>query len=439
MLVRPLIFAALAAFALSACSSGDPAPIEQTFGASPRLAAPDAQSLPTIKVAEAIGWPEGAQPVAAQGLEVAAFGEALDHPRQMLVLANGDVLVAQSSTRPSPGNSIEARIANWMQGRAGALGNGPGQITLMRDADGDGVVEMQKTLIGQGLNQPYGMAQVGSWLYVANTNALVRYPFTPGQTEIAAAPEKVLDLPYRAEGNGHWTRNLIVSPDGAKLYVAVGSASNIGDFGMEAEEGRAAIWEVDLATSEARVFATGLRNPVGMDFVPETGNLWTVVNERDMLGDDLVPDYMTHVVDGAFYGWPYSYFGQNLDPRITGDAQRPQLVESARVPDYALGAHTASLGLAFYQAALFPAGYRGGAFIGQHGSWNRSVRSGYKVVFVPFASGAPSGPPQDVLTGFLDSQERAMGRPVGVAVDAAGALLVADDVGDRIWRVTPAG
>ncbi|MDX2237261.1 MAG: sorbosone dehydrogenase family protein [Hyphomonadaceae bacterium] len=434
--MRHLILAACAL--LAACGGPAPAPVEQGMGADPALPAPAPQALPTIRIAKPIGWAEGAAPQPAPGLAVAAFGQPLDHPRQIVALANGDVLVVQSSTQRGPVRSPTDLVRNFIMESAGAGTVSPNRIALLRDANGDGAVELQTTLIDHDLNQPYGAAQVGAWLYVANTDALVRFPYSDGQTEITAPAERVLDLPYHAPDNGHWTRNLILSPNKTKLYIAVGSASNIADYGMAAEARRAAVWEVDVATNQARVYATGLRNPVGMDFVPGTAKLWTVVNERDMLGDDLVPDYMTEVVDGAFYGWPYSYFGQNRDPRVEADAAAEALIARARTPDYALGAHTASLGLAFYVGAALPARYQGGAFVGQHGSWNRASPSGYKVIFVPFAGGAPSGPPEDVLTGFLNARGEAMGRPVGVAVDRAGALLVADDVGDRIWRVTPA-
>lgn len=341
------------------------------------------------------------------------------------------MLLAESSSKPSEGGGVETMVANHLMRSGGAFAESANHITLLRDSDGDGVVDLKSQYIG-GLNQPMGMALIGDSLYVANTDALLRFAYVAGAETITAPGEKVLDLPYRAEGNGHWTRTLLASADGSKLYIAVGSASNIADFGMEAEKERAAIWEVDLATKQKRVFASGLRNPVGIAWEPSTTTLWTAVNERDLLGDDLAPDYMTSVKDGAFYGWPYSYWGKIVDTRV--EPQNAALVATAIAPDYALGAHTASLGLHFYTGATLPA-YTGGALIGQHGSWNRSQHAGYKVIFVPFAGGKPNGPPQDVLTGFLNAKGEAQGRPVGVVQDRTGAILVADDVGKIVWRV----
>lgn len=414
----------------AACSGQAPAP--PTYGANPSLPAPKAGLLPTINVPKAVGWPAGAAPVAAEGLTVTRYAEGLDHPRWLYLLPNGDVLVAEASSQPSKGGGITGFVANNMMRQGGAFDTGANHITLLRDADGDGDVDARHTFI-DGLKQPMGMALVGETLYVANTDALLKFPYTAGATTLAGPGEKVLDLPYRAGSNGHWTRTLLASPDQTKLFIAIGSVSNIGDSGMAVEEGRAAIWEVTLATGAHRVFASGLRNPVGIDWEPSTTTLWTAVNERDMLGDNLVPDYMTSVKDGAFYGWPYSYFGQNVDTRV--QPQDAALVAKAIAPDYALGAHTASLGLHFYTGAALPEKYRGGAFVGQHGSWNRSVPSGYKVVYVPFANGMPAGEAQDVLTGFLNAKGEAQGRPVGVATDRTGALLVADDAGDIVWRV----
>jgi glucose/arabinose dehydrogenase len=325
-------------------------------------------------------------------------------------------------------------VTRLAMGWAGADVPSPNRITLLRDTDGDGVAETKSTFLA-GLNSPFGMALIGSDLYVADTDAVLRFPYQEGATSIEAPGVEVTDLPAGAP-NYHWSKNIIASRDGAHLYAAVGSNSNAGENGMELEAGRAAIVEIDLATGQSRLFASGLRNPVGLALQPESGELWVAVNERDELGSDLVPDYMTGVKEGGFYGWPYSYFGQHLDPRVR--PQRSDLVAKAIVPDYALGPHTASLGLAFYDGKLLPERYRGGAFIGQHGSWNRNPVSGYKVIFVPFAGGRPSGPPEDVLTGFLSAEGEALGRPVGVAVDQSGALLVADDVGNTIWRVTPA-
>jgi glucose/arabinose dehydrogenase len=317
--------------------------------------------------------------------------------------------------------------------KAGSVTKSANRITLLRDVDDNGSAKT-RTVFLDGLHSPFGMVLVGNDLYIANTDAVVRFPYQSGQTEITAKGTMVMDLPG-GPINHHWTKNIVASPDGRHLYVSVGSNSNVGERGIEAEAGRAAIWEFERASGKSRVFASGLRNPVGMAFQPQSGILWTAVNERDMLGNNLVPDYMTSVTDGAFYGWPYSYFGQNVDTRMT--PPDPDLVASAIAPDYALGAHTASLGLEFYNADLYPSSYKGGAFIGQHGSWNRKPHSGYKVIFVPFADGKPNGPPQDFLTGFLDQDEIAQGRPTGVTIDKAGALLLADDVGNIVWRVTP--
>lgn len=415
-----------------ACSGPPPEP--PTFGANPELPAPGGGGLPTINVAKAVGWPAGAAPTAPEGFAVTRFAEGLAHPRWIYLLPNGDVLVAEASSQPSRGGGITTMIANNMMKRGGAFSEEANHITLLRDADGDGDVDERHRFIDD-LKQPMGMALVGDALYVANTNALLRFAYTPGATAIAGPGEKVLDLPYRDGGNGHWTRTLRASDDGTKLFIAVGSVSNIGDSGMDVEKDRAAIWELTLATGAHRIFASGLRNPVGLDFEPSTKTLWTAVNERDMLGDNLVPDYMTSVKDGAFYGWPWSYWGGNVDVRVK--PPNPEMVAKAIAPDYALGAHTASLGLHFYTGASLPEKYRGGAFVGQHGSWNRSVLSGYKVMFVPFANGAPAGAAEDFLTGFLNARNEAMGRPVGVAQDRTGALLVADDAGDIIWRVAP--
>lgn len=407
----------------------------QGSGPNPQLPAPNPGLLPTVNIAPAVGWPAGGKPTAAAGTQVSAFAEDLDHPRWLYVLPNGDVLVAESNApAANSGFSLKGWIAGKIMARAGAGVPSANRITLLRGMDSNGVAQTRSVFL-QGLNSPFGMALVGNELYIANADALMRFPYETGQSTITAPGVKVMDLPG-GPINHHWTKNVIASTDGQFLYVAVGSNSNAGENGMAVEEGRAAIWQFTRATGKARVYATGLRNPVGLAWQPATGALWTAVNERDELGNDLVPDYMTSVKDGAFYGWPYSYFGQHVDARVK--PPRPELVATAVAPDYALGAHTASLGLAFYDAALLPERYRGGAFIGQHGSWNRKPYSGYKVIFVPFAGGVPSGPPQDVVAGFLDQNGKAHGRPVGVAVDKAGALLVADDVGNIVWRVTPA-
>ncbi|HEX9946435.1 MAG TPA: sorbosone dehydrogenase family protein [Allosphingosinicella sp.] len=409
-------------------------PVSAGIGPAPVLPRPAKALLPTINIAKATGW-EGGKPTAARGLQVAAFAEGLDHPRWLHVLPNGDVLVAESNAPARPAKKgLRAAIERRLMKRAGAAGRSANRITLLRDGDGDGIAET-RTVFLSGLNSPFGMALVGGDFYVANTDAVIRFPYRTGETRIAATGTKLTDLPAGAR-NHHWTKTIVAGPDGSRLYASVGSNSNVAEHGMAEEEGRAAIWEIDRATGAKRLFATGLRNAVGLAVEPGSGVLWAAVNERDELGSDLVPDYMTSVRRGAFYGWPYSYFGANVDPRVK--PQRPDLVARAIVPDYALGAHTASLGLAFHGGGLLGARLGGGAFIGQHGSWNRRPASGYKVIFVPFAGGRPSGPPVDVLTGFLDSSGKARGRPAGVAVDKAGALLVADDVGNTIWRVTPA-
>jgi glucose/arabinose dehydrogenase len=406
------------------------------FGPQPVLPAPDRQLIPTVNVAPVQRWTAAQHPAVAAGLAIHAYARDLDHPRWLYVLPNGDVLVAETNAPPKPDDSkgIKGAIMQMQMKKAGAATPSANRITLLRGVDANGVAQTRSIFL-QGLNSPFGMALVGNELYIANADALMRFPYKEGQTAITAPGVKVMDLPG-GPINHHWTKNVIASTDGKFLYVSVGSNSNVGENGMAAEDGRAAIWQFTRATGKARVYATGLRNPVGLAWQPRTGALWTAVNERDELGNDLVPDYMTSVKDGAFYGWPYSYFGQHVDARVK--PPRPELVATAVAPDYALGAHTASLGLAFYDATLLPERYRGGAFIGQHGSWNRKPFSGYKVIFVPFTDGVPSGPPQDVVAGFLDGNGKAQGRPVGVAVDKAGALLVADDVGNVIWRVTPA-
>lgn len=407
------------------------------MGPNPEIPAPSTSLIPTIKVATAVGWANGQVPNAADGLMVGAFASGLDHPRWLHVLPNGDVLVAETNAprRPLANQGIRGFIFKKFQKRAGGAVPSADRITLLRDVDGDGVAELKTTLI-ENLNSPFGMALVGNTLYIANTDAVVRVPYRTGDTTISAAPEKVADLPGGLL-NHHWTKSLIANSPGTKLYVGVGSNSNVAENGMEAEDERAAILEIDPATGMHRVFASGLRNPVGLAWEPVTGMLWTAVNERDELGPDLVPDYMTSVKEGAFYGWPYSYFGQHVDKRV--EPPRPDLVAKAIVPDYALGSHTASLGLAWAHGTLLPARFDGGMFVGQRGSWNRKPPSGYRVIFVPFAGGKPSGPPIDVLTGFLDADGNARGRPVGVAIDTRGALLVADDVGNVVWRVTASG
>jgi glucose/arabinose dehydrogenase len=388
-----------------------------------------------VNVAPARGWPVDRTPRAAGGLAVNAFAAGLEHPRWLHVLPNGDVLVAETNAPPRPEDrsGFKGWMMMLMMKRAGAAPPSANRITLLRDADGDGIAELHEPFL-EGLNSPFGMTLVGETLYVANTDALMAFPYKTGSTRITEPGRKVADLPG-GPLNHHWTKNVIANADGSKLYVTVGSNSNVAENGMEKEERRAAILEIDAASGATRVFASGLRNPNGLDWQPQTGQLWTAVNERDELGDDLVPDYITSVRDGGFYGWPYSYFGQHVDDRV--EPPRPDLVAKAIVPDYSLGAHVAALGLIFYQGDLLPARYRNGAIIGLHGSWNRKPVSGYKVVFVPFVDGKPNGMPEDFLSGFLSEDEEAFGRPVGVAVDSKGAVLVADDVGNRIWRVAP--
>ncbi|RAI59738.1 PQQ-dependent sugar dehydrogenase [Roseicella frigidaeris] len=405
---------------------------EPAWGNGPRI--PEARpqgSLPTLKMPTARGWPDGMLPAAAPGLRVNAFAAGLDHPRWLQVLPNGDVLVAEAtSVLRSPRSLFDYAMVSTMR-RAGAMGVSANRIILLRDADGDGVAETRHVFL-EGLNQPFGMALVGDTFYVGNTDGLVAFPYVPGATRLTG-PGRVL---ARFKPGGHWTRSLLPSPDGRTLYIAVGSLTNIADEGMAVEEGRAAIHAYDLASGTLRPFATGLRNPVGMAWEPRTGALWTVVNERDGLGDETPPDYLTSVRDGGFYGWPYCYWGRTVDDRVPQD---PALVAQALTPDYALGGHTASLGLCWLPAGTLP-GFPEGMAIGQHGSWNRSTLSGYKLVFVPFAEGRPAGPARDILSGFLAPDEReSYGRPVGVTIGPDGSVLMADDVGNVVWRVTAAG
>lgn len=421
---------------LAACGESSTLQVSDGTGPSPKLPEPNKTLIPTVNIAPAIGWPEGAKPTAAAGTQVAAFADGLDHPRWLYVLPNGDVLVAETNAPPKPDDAkgIRGWVMEKVMGRAGAGVPSPNRITLLRDADHDGVAET-RTVFLENLNSPFGMALVGNDLYVADSDKLLRFPYQPGETAIKQAGTKVVDLPGGSI-NHHWTKNVVASKDGSKLYVSVGSNSNVGENGLEAEQGRAAIWEVDRASGEHRLFASGLRNPNGMAWEPQSGKLWTAVNERDEIGSDLVPDYITSVKDGAFYGWPFSYYGQHVDVRVS--PQNLDLVAKAIAPDYAVGPHTASLGLTFAEGSKLPAPFSNGAFIGQHGSWNRKPHSGYKVIFVPFEGGQPKGQPVDVLTGFLDKDEKAMGRPVGVVIDQQGDLLVADDVGNKVWRVSAA-
>jgi glucose/arabinose dehydrogenase len=420
--------------ALAACAPGASLPVEQGFGPNPVLPEAKKQAVPVVKIAKVVGWAAGETPKAAEGLKVSALASGLDHPRWLYVLPNGDVLVAESNSpeRPDGSGGLKGWIASKIMASAGAGTKSPNRITLLRDSNGDGVAEVKTTFLS-GLNSPFGMSLIGDTLYVANTDAVIAFPYGAGETSITAKGRKVADLPG-GPINHHWTKNILASPDGTTLYATSGSNSNVGENGMQAEVNRAAILAIDVKTGATRVFASGIRNPNGLDWNPQSGALWTAVNERDEIGNDLVPDYMTSVKEGGFYGWPYSYYGQTVDSRVS--PQRPDLVAKAIKPDYALGAHTASLGLAFYTGTNLPAAYLNGVFIGQHGSWNRKPVSGYKVLFVPFKDGMPNGVQQDILTGFLNGKGEARGRPAGVAVDKAGGVLVADDVGNVIWRVT---
>lgn len=407
------------------------APRMQAVGATPTIPLARKQGIMTLKMPTAKGWAPGQLPQAAPGLKVNAFASGLDHPRWIEVLPNGDVLVAEAKEQPAPPRTLMDRAAQATMRRARAIGVSANRISLWRDADGDGVAEIREVFL-DGQNQPFGMALVDDTFYVGNTDGIVAFPYADGQTRLTGPGRKLVDF----KPGGHWTRSLLVSPDRSKIHAGVGSLSNIGDHGMEAEEGRAAIWELDLASGKARIFASGLRNAVGMAWEPLTGVLWTVVNERDGLGDETPPDYLTSVQEGGFYGWPYCYWGQTVDDRV---APNPQMVARAITPDYALGGHTASLGLCWMPAGTLP-GFPDGMVIGQHGSWNRSILSGYRLIFVPFENGRPAGPPRDILWGFLSDDEKfSYGRPVGVAIGPDKAsLLMADDVGDIIWRITGA-
>jgi glucose/arabinose dehydrogenase len=422
---------------LGACGDEAKLPPGADTGPTPQLSEPRPSLIPTVNVADAKGWLQGHRPTVAAGFSIAAFATGLEHPRWLAVLPNGDVLVAETNgpPRPDDGGGIRGWAMRYLMGKAGAGGKSANRITLLRDADRDGVAEFRSAFL-TGLNSPFGMALVGSKLFVANTDEVVAFDYQDGATEIRTAGTKLANLPG-GPLNHHWTKSLIASEDGKRLYVGVGSNSNVAENGLEKEEGRAAIWEIDAETGKSRVFASGLRNPVGLALEPTTKALWAVVNERDELGSDLVPDYLTHVTEGGFYGWPYSYFGQHVDERVK--PQAPDLVAKAVTPDYAVGTHTGTLGLAFVpQGGQLP-GYGNGAILGQHGSWNRVPRSGYRVAFVPFENGKPSGDLRELVTGFVnDETDEAYGRPVGVSFDREGALLVADDVGNTIWRVTAA-
>ena len=423
---------------LAACGETALLTVSAGTGPQPELPPPQQRLIPTVNIAPAIGWPRDATPKAASGLQVSAFASGLEHPRWLLALPNGDVLVAETNAPPKPEDAkgIKAWIMGLVMKRAGAGVPSANRITLLRDSDGDGVADLRSVLL-ESLNSPFGMALVGEQLYVANSDAVLRFPYASGDTRIAAPGLRLVTLPA-GPINHHWTKNLIASADGSKLYVTVGSNSNVAERGIEAEAGRAAIWEVDANSGAHRIFASGLRNPNGLAWAAASAAqapvLWTVVNERDELGSDLVPDYLTSVRDGAFYGWPYSYYGQHVDARVK--PPQPELVATASLPDYALGPHVAPLGLVSSVGSSLPAAYANGMFVGLHGSWNRRPHSGYKVIFVPFAAGKASGPPVDVLSGFLSEEGNAFGRPVGVALDKRGALLVADDVGNTVWRVS---
>ena len=426
--------AAATAIMLAGCGDLARLPVSAGTGPNPTLPAARPALIPTVNIAPAKGWAAGSAPTAAAGMQVAAFATGLDHPRWLLVLPNGDVLVAETNAPPKPedGKGIKGWVMRLVMQRAGAGTPSANRITLLRDTHGKGVADVRSAYL-EGLSSPFGMALVGSNLYVANSDAVWKFPYVSGATRITAPGVKVVDLPG-GPINHHWTKNLIASPDGSALYVTVGSNSNVAERGMAVEAERAAIWQIDLKTGAHRVFASGLRNPNGMAWAPGSSALWTVVNERDEIGSDLVPDYLTSVQDGGFYGWPYSYYGQHVDKRA--QPQQPALVARAIVPDYALGPHTASLGLVSSVGSTLPARFGNGMFIGQHGSWNRRPHSGYKVIFVPFQGGKPAGESSDVLTGFLSAEGDAFGRPVGVALDRQGALLVADDVGNAVWRVS---
>jgi glucose/arabinose dehydrogenase len=431
-----MLVALLSAALLAGCGDSSKLPEEATVGPDPALPPPASALIPTVNIAPAKGWPKDAAPTAASGLAVKAVAAGLDHPRWLHVLPNGDVLVAETNApeRPEEGKGVRGFVMQHVMKRAGAATKSANRITLLRDTNGDGVADL-RTVFLKDLNSPFGMALVGNQLYVANTDAVMRFPYSEGQTTIEQPGVKVADLPG-GPLNHHWTKGLVANKDGSRLYASVGSNSNVAENGLDKEEGRAAIHEIDPATGRSRVFASGLRNPVGMGFEPRSGALWAAVNERDELGSDLVPDYLTSVKEGAFYGWPWSYYGKHVDTRVK--PENMDKVAQATVPDYALGNHVAPLGLVFSQGQSMPAAYREGAFIGEHGSWNRKPLAGYKVVFVPFADGRPTGKPLDVLTGFLNAEGNAQGRPVGVAIDGSGALLVADDVGNTVWRVAPA-
>jgi glucose/arabinose dehydrogenase len=427
-----VLAAGIASLALASCddAGGDP---RVQIGANPVLPAIQQYLVPPIRIAQPVPWGNDS-PKVPQGLQIHPLAKGFEHPRSLYVLPNGDVLVVESNGPKAPVFRPKDLITGVVQKLAGAKASNASRITLLRYGNGDSAPQLRSVFL-EHLNSPFGIALIGHYLYVANTDAIVRYPYEDGQTSITAEGTKLTDLPGGPIDH-HWTKALLASQDGTKLYAGIGSNSNVAENGMEAERERAAIWEVDVATGAHRIYASGVRNPTGMQWEPETGKLWAIANERDEIGPDLVPDYLTSVKDGGFYGWPYSYYGQHLDPRV--EPQRPDLVSRAIKPDFALSSHVAPLGLAMYTANSLPAHYRGGAFVGEHGSWDRTPLNGYKVVFVPFSGGTPSGAAEDVVTGFLDQNSHARGRPVGLAVDRTGSLLIADDVGDTVWRVSSA-
>ena len=431
--MRPAAIA-LFCFVLDACGGPARLPLEAGIGPRPQLPAPENALIPAVKVSKAVGWPGGLTPAAAPGLKVNAYASGLDHPRWIYTLPNGDVLVAETSgpgTDPGP-PGLKGVFFKMFQKKAGGAVPSANRITLLRDADGDGIAEFRSTLLS-GLRSPFGMALIGGELFVANTDSLIAVPFAVGATVVSGRSRLVAALP--SGRNHHWTKSLVVSPDGRFLYVGVGSNSNVGENGMAIEQGRAAIWQIDPRAGASHIFAGGLRNPIGIAFNPWSGALWAAVNERDELGSDLVPDYITSVREGAFYGWPYSYYGQHVDVRVK--PPRPDLVARAIPPDFALGPHVAALGLTFSTGQQLGPSFAKGAFVGEHGSWNRIPQSGYKVIFVPFGGAQPNGMPIDILTGFI-RDNKALGRPVGVQIARDGSLLVADDVGNTIWRVSAA-
>ncbi|MFL9502748.1 PQQ-dependent sugar dehydrogenase [Rhodopseudomonas palustris] len=435
-----MLVACASLLTLAGCGGDDHFDVSSQIGPNPNLPEPQQYLFPPMKLAPVVGWKDGETPSAPEGLKVTALATGLQHPRELYVLPNGDVLVVESKKPPGePIKRPKDLVMGWVESFVTSGGSGANEpsnrITLLRDVNGDGVPEVRSTFLDH-LNSPFGVALVGNDLYVANTDAIMHYTYHPGDTQISEPGTVLTPLPGGPIDH-HWTKSLVASHDGALLYVGVGSNSNITENGLEAEKNRAAIWEVDRASGRWRLFATGLRNPNGLSIEPQTGALWTVVNERDELGPNLVPDYMTSVKDGGFYGWPYSYYGQHVDPRV--QSPRPDLVAKAIVPDYALSSHVAPLGMAFATGTSLPAKYRGGAFVGEHGSWDRQHFNGYKVVYVPFDGGKPNGKAEDVVTGFLDPSGKARGRPVGVAIDKSGALLIADDVGNTVWRVTATG